>query len=343
MGCGGFSVADMAIKRRKYRFVLMGLASLAMNAPVFAQLQLPGAVRNPAPAGTAVTPGGGPPAVGGGAKKRSEGGGEAATPKPVMVRAPSERSLEGRTLAYNGRTGVIRFTRNGTQLEISELKLVGDKLSRVGDMCTMTVPGGPFKVETDGRSEGLLQFKVDVQACPFTFAVLDGAIIVTRDDSKISTGLGAGTCEIKEDDCRGYLAGVWGPPGGGIGAADAKSIESTRAEAEKNVRANYRNLIRGAREKAKMSQIASEQAGFSARREEACRDYLREHQHGFCASRFTQARALALAAQLGAVEVDDGTAKPAPKPRPRRPPAPKPAANAGLPGGGVPAVQPAIR
>ncbi len=321
------------------RNILACLIVSALVIPAFAQLQLPGAVRNPTPAGATTTPPGEAGGTGGAPKKRASGGGsgEPAAPKPVMVRAPSEKTLDGRTLALNGRSGVLRFTRNGAQIELSEMKLSGDKVSKVGESCSVTVPGGPFSVESAGRADGLIQFKANVNACPFTFAVLDGAVMVTHNGSKISTGLGAGTCEIKEDDCSSYLAGFWGPPGGGIGPAEGKSIESTRGQAEKDARGNFKNLIRNARnDREKVKVLAADQAGFSARREEVCRDYLREFQHGFCASRYTQARAVSLAAQLGAVEVDDGTAKPAPKPPPKRPPAPKPqpAAAPGLAGPG---------
>ncbi len=295
------------------RSVISGLASLTMADCVLAQLQLPGAVRTPTPAGTTTTPEGVKP----------RGDGEPPAAPPVMVRAPGDRSLDGRTLTLNGRNGFLRFIKNGPKLELSEMRLTGDRLSKVGESCTISMKGGPFAVEPGGRSEGLLQFTAKVDACPFTFSVLDSAVMVTYEGAKISTGLGAGTCEIPEEDCRGHLAGFWGPPGNAIGPAEMKSIETTRAESEKNVRANFRALIRNARnEKAKVMQIASDQAGFSARREEVCRDYLREHQHGFCASRYTQARAVGLAAQLGAVQPDDETAKPAP--RPRRPAVPRP-------------------
>lgn len=292
------------------------LAAVLGAGPALAQLQLPGAPRASTPVGATTSPTG--------AAAPRSGNPEDSTPKPVMVRAPSERTLEGRTLALNGRTGVLRFARSGDKLELVEIKLSGDKLSRVGESCTMTL-NGPFSVAPEGRANGLLQFKANVDACPFTFSVLDGAVMVSHNGAQASTGLGAGTCDIQAQDCRGYLAGFWGPPGAGIGPGEAKAIEATRSDAEKNARANYRNLIRNARnDKDKTRQIASDQAGFSARREEVCRDYVREHQHGFCASRYTQARAVALAAQLGAVQVDDGTAKPEAKPKPR--PRPKPPA-----------------
>lgn len=303
------------------------VAAVTLGAPAGAQLQLPGAVKTPTPAGATTTP----PAPGGAGARSADG--EPATAKPVMVRAPGDRAIEGRTLALNGRSGVLRFSRNGGRLELVEMRLTGDRLSKVGEACSMTIAGGPFPVTVDGRFEGLLQLKAEVPACPFTLAVLDGAVMVTHRGSRISTGLGAGTCEIVEEDCRGYLAGFWGPPGSGIGPADMKSIEATRREAEQNARANFRALLRSAgNDRQKTRNIASDQAGFSARREEMCRDYLREPQHGFCASRYTQARAISLAAQMGAVHVDDDAAKPPPKPRPRRPPAqdgqPRPAGNA---------------
>ena len=72
------------------------------------------------------------------------------------------------------------------------------------------------------------------------------------------------------------------------------------------------------RHRAKQKQVVSEQAGFSSRREETCRDYAGEDRHGFCASRITLARAVALSAELHGV-------KPAAKPAPKRKPAPKPA------------------
>jgi hypothetical protein len=321
---------------RFFRSLLAAAAAAALTLPAVAQLQLPGAVRAPTPAGATTTPpgGGGP---------RREGDSEANAPKPVMVRAPGDRTLEGRTLALNGRSGVLRFTRNAGKLELVEMRLTGDRLSKVGESCTMSIAGGPFPVDADGRIDGLVQLRADVPACPFTLAILDGAVMVTHKGSRVSTGLGAGTCEIKEDDCRGYLAGFWGPPGGGIGPADSKSIEATRSEAEKNARANFRTLIRKYQgDRQKVREIAADQAGFSARREEVCRDYLREFQHGFCASRFTQARAVSLAAQLGAVEVDDGTAKPPPKPRPRRPP-PQPGQPGPTATGAPVQLQPAIR
>jgi hypothetical protein len=53
--------------------------------------------------------------------------------------------------------------------------------------------------------------------------------------------------------------------------------------------------------------VAREQASFSSEREQTCRDFNREGNHGFCAAKFTEARALSLRARTAAA---DAAAKP---------------------------------
>ena len=48
-----------------------------------------------------------------------------------------------------------------------------------------------------------------------------------------------------------------------------------------------------------MRPVVAEQAAFSADRETMCRSYRREAAHGFCNARFTEGRAVVLAARLG--------------------------------------------
>jgi hypothetical protein len=55
------------------------------------------------------------------------------------------------------------------------------------------------------------------------------------------------------------------------------------------------------------SMVAREQAGFSSEREQTCRDFNREGNHGFCAAKFTEARASSLRARTAAA---DAAAKP---------------------------------
>ena len=316
------------------RTLLALAAVLFAAAPVLAQLQLPGAVRGPSQTGPAAGTGSKPSGSG---ARRSSGGDTPADPRPTPVKAPSERSLAGKVLQHNGMRGSMRFEREGDSLRLVSLRLQGDVISRVGETCEIEVPGAPFTVTSSGRDNGLLKFSVESQSCPFDVSVLDGAVIVVHKGARASTGLGAGTCEFKEKDCRGYLAGIWGPAGRSIGENESQNIEKLRGASDKNARANFRALLRRAgRDKPKVKEIASDQAGFSARREEACRDYVREAQHGYCASRITQARAVSLAAQMGAVETDTGEAE-KPKPRPRRPPPPRAEPRAQAPQGGLPA------
>lgn len=330
------------VERRRHHLVArisaISLASLFFAAaPSLAQLQLPGAVRGPSQTGP--LPGPGSTAGAEGARRSPSGAATPADPgKPTPVKAPSERTLAGKVLQHNGMRGSMRFEREGNVLRLVSLRLQGDVISRVGETCEIEVPGAPFTVVNAGRDNGLLKFRVESQSCPFDISVLDGAVIVSYKDARASTGLGVGTCEFREKDCRGYLAGIWGPSGRSIGKNEAQNIEKLRGAADRNARANFRALLRRAgHEKPKIKEIAADQAGFSARREEACRDYVRESQHGYCASRITQARAVALAAQMGAVETDTGEAE-KPKPRPRRPAQPRAGAPQGQsPQDGMPA------
>ena len=303
-------------------------------APAVAQIQLPGAVTGPSQTGPKGSPGTGAKPAG----PRREGPNPADPGKPAMVRAPSERSLASKPLAHNGQRGQMRFELQDGQLRLVALKLQGDVISRVGASCEIEVPGAPFSAVASGRDNGLLKFRIESESCPFEISVLDGSLVAVHRGARASTGLGAGTCEFKEKDCRGYLAGIWGPGGRTIGKNEEQGIEKIRGEAERNVRSNFRVLLRRASgDRPRIREIASEQAGFSALREETCRDYLREHQHGFCASRITQARAVSLAAQMGAVEVEDGS-KPAVKPKPKPRPRPRPpAASGAAPQGPLPA------
>jgi hypothetical protein len=76
-----------------------------------------------------------------------------------------------------------------------------------------------------------------------------------------------------------------------------RDIERDRVRAEGQVREGFRQLnARGGAEEKRA--VAREQAGFSAEREQLCRDFQRELNHGFCAAKYTEARAASLRARL---------------------------------------------
>ena len=275
----------------RFAWVVALLAAVILPQIAEAQLQLPGAITAPTPPGAA----GAPPADPG--KPRQ--------PDAQAVRAPGEETILGRQFQRNGTAGLIVFERK-TPVEISRLVLIGENLERSYEVCRVEISGGKIPVKPAPPADGLVSFNVEMEACPFSLDVLDGAVRVR---GKV--------CEIKAASCRIDPTGVWGPTGSTINAEEAKSIERLRGNWEKDARELFRAVLANAgKDRAKQKQVVSEQAGFSSRREETCRDYAGEDRHGFCASRITLARAVALSAELHGVKP---AAKPAPKPAPPPP------------------------
>lgn len=248
--------------------------------PALAQLQLPGAVGQSAPAGTVVAP---PPE---GAPKQR--------PKPPILRGPSDDAIVGRALLRNGVTGMLVVERAGNDLRVQKLALTGDRISKPSEHCRVEVSGTPLSLTSEGRPAGLSRYKLALEICPFTFDVLDGAVLASN---------GGKTCEFKAADCQVDPAGLWGPRPAEFGPERIKEFERERTHAETTVRADFRALLAAAgKDKQQTKTLASEQAGFSSEREEKCRSYAGEDVHGFCALRFTEARAIALGARLAGVE-----------------------------------------
>ena len=239
----------------------------------------------------------------------------------VAVRAPNESSVIGRQLRHNGANGRLAFEKRGADFVISRLVLSGEKISARSESCEIEVTGGPFVLRPIRRLEGLRRFEGEIPACPFTVEILDGAVQINVGEATASTPT-AGYCEFKAADCRGSVAGVWGPAGASMSPADISQNERMRGLAEKNAQANYRALIASAgKDRAKVRMVASEQAGFSSRRAERCEDYAGEERHGFCASRITDAWAIALRARQNPAAFEAEEANAAKKPAPPRGPA----------------------
>lgn len=252
-------------------------------APALAQLVLPGAVA-PTPEGTVAT----------GQKKKSVGGemGAAAGPA-IMPKAPTEDTIVGKTLKRDGENGAIEFSRNGSELQVAKLTLAGDNLKRSGEACRVEAPGAPLKLTPRDSDTGLRRYQISFPACAFTFDILDGAILVTNEGK---------VCEFKEAGCRVDPEGLWGMGADEFDPKKSEEMLGARARVEKAVRGNFRELYERLKkekaEKAIRNFIVKEQAGFSSWREEICRSYARESDFGYCALRLTEARAIALGAQL---------------------------------------------
>lgn len=219
-------------------------------------------------------------------------GASPAKPKPAELKPPPDETILGRELLLNGSAGAIAFQRAPDKgIEITRLSLAGEGISHPEEQCRVdVVADAPIPTKFAGRPNGVSRYEAEVEACPFSFDVLDGAIMVMRVPP---------ACDFPAADCRTAPAGFWGPPGNSFSPDQMKRLERERGHAESLVRTEFRALLKSAgKDKAAIKKIASEQAGFSSERDVACRNYANEDVHGFCALRITQARAFALGAEL---------------------------------------------
>jgi len=252
----------------------MLLAALLIPALARAQLMLPGALQASPSAAEKAAP--------------NPGGGAPGQSKPAGLKPPSEETIFGQELSRDGFAGIIAFQRGaGKGLEITRLTIAGEEISHPGEQCQVEVVAGtPIQTRFAGRPNGVSRYEVEIETCPLSLDVLEGAVLVTRAPQ---------TCDFRAADCRVDPAGLWGPPGNAFGPDQSKQLERERGRVDSVMLAKFHALLSSAgKDNEAIKQIASEQAGFSSEREVTCRNYLREDIHGFCALRITQARALAL-------------------------------------------------
>jgi len=234
-----------------------------------------------------------------------------AKPKPVALKTPAIDSVIAHDLLRDGAAGMMTLARQGQDVTVARLAFDGEAISKPGELCHVEIDEGlPVPAHFDGRPDGLLRYRVDLQACPFSFDVLEGAVLVPKGQA----------CDFTAADCHVDPAGLWGPQGNTIGAARVHEMERARLHIESDMRANFRVLLSQAgKDKFLVKRIAGEQAGFSSERETLCRSYALESVHGFCALEITRARVLALLAKLGeAADKPDG-ARPVHKKKPKAP------------------------
>lgn len=258
------------------------LATLLAASSASAQLMLPGALQA-APEGQATAP-----------NPAGPGGAGQARPKPAAAKPPGEETITDRDLLRDGSQGLIAFQRAaGKGLEIKALSMAGEQITHRGEACRIeVVAGDPIEAKPLGRPKGLLRYGVDIEACPFSFDVYEGAVLITHEGK---------ACDFVAADCRVDPSGFWGPAGSSIDDKQIKQFESARGRAEASMRAQFHALVASlGKDKDAVKKIASEQAGFSSEREVACRNYASEDVHGFCALRLTQGRGFALQAALEA-------------------------------------------
>lgn len=302
-------------------FLTMAFFLFVATTESRAQMQLPGAVGAPTPAGQSIAP----PASAPRATTPSQGAysGHFSAAKP-----PSVDSIIDKPFSLSGARGVLQIEKSGADLRISRLTAVGDKISRPNQSCEVSMGAeGPIGLKPLGSPDGVQRYELESTACPLQIDVLSGAVRARSPN---------GACSFPQADCRIDASGLWGPAGNSFSEAQIKSIEKERGALERVMRTHFRTLLDKYKKDKPAAQAAiKEQAGFSSERAQVCRDYDREEAVGFCSLRLTEARDFRLQARLageaGAAKGDKSekpagpARRPAPRPAPQAAPAPTPA------------------
>src|SRR5271166_5570494 len=267
---------------RRFCLVFCGLIVAALAASeAGAQLMLPGAAPA-APQGATASPA---KARGAGAAKGA--GASAKGAKPGA--APGVAGVAGRPLLLNGKSGLLQISGDDKTVTIDKLQLAGESVSDSSQRCVVDIVGeNPIQATSVGRSDGLLRFEADVPACPFSFDVLDGAALAP---SQITA------CVFKAADCQTGPGGLWGPDGASL-ENDAAAIGKQRTKAENAMARALQAIEERAKDNPDASSLLTDQNAFPGQRDDACRDYVKESVHGFCAASLTEARAALLEARL---------------------------------------------
>ena len=228
--------------------------------------------------------------------------------RPVVLKAPSEEGVIGQDLQLNGMSGSLKLERTGTAVT-ARITLPGTKISQPMESCTVPLgAGSPVTLSSEGKPEGVPRYEAAGAECPLRLDVTEGGILVST--------LGSGpVCTFSAADCAATPTGLWGPAPATL-LSRAGEFDTARGAADKAVRDNYKLMTQRARRE-DVRPIVTEQAAFSADREQFCRSYAREGTHGFCHLRFTENRALALATRLGANTAVPPAAAPRSRPRPK--------------------------
>jgi hypothetical protein len=270
--------------------LVIGGLTLA-TAPVRAQISLPGA----APSQPAGAPASAPKPRESGSSAKAAKSGKAG--KTAMKSAPGAESIDSSPLMLNGKAGLLQISGRGETLQIDKLSLAGEGVSDPAQRCILNIVGEkPIMAVSDGRPDGLERYHAEVPACPFSFDVVDGAVLVPGQIT---------ACVFKAADCQTSPSGLWGPDGTTLGA-DAAAIGKRRTEAENAMARALHALEERAKDNPDAAALVRDQSGFAGEREDICHDYVQETEHGFCAASVTAARAALLEARFAALSGSGG-------------------------------------
>ena len=124
----------------------------------------------------------------------------------------------------NGKSGLLQISGDDKSVTIDKLQLAGEGVSDSSQRCVVDIVGEtPIEATNVGRPDGLERFEAKVPACPISFDVLNGAVLVPTQIT---------ACVFKAADCQTAPGGLWGPDGASL-VGDAAKIVKERAAAEK--------------------------------------------------------------------------------------------------------------
>jgi hypothetical protein len=199
-------------------------------------------------------------------------------------------SVIGKTLKLNGASGSMEIAKGDSKdkpIKLMSLKLSGEVISNPQQKCEISIVGdGPMPMAHEGSPDGLPRYAAEIPACPLSFDVVEGGVIVPPQTQ---------ACVFQAADCQASPSGVWGPDATAL-ADQAKTLAKDRSRAETSISESLKTL--GKRSKGEDDELSREQSDFNALRDETCRGYQSEPTHGFCDARMTQARAALLRKQV---------------------------------------------
>ena len=235
----------------------------------------------------------------------------------LRPRAAGNRLAEmlGRSLRQNGVNGELKLSlaeagdataaarskafRKGKDLTIDKFTMIGEVISRPEQKCSIDiVSDAPIAAHSAGAPDGLPRYVADIPACPLTFDLVEGGALVPAQTT---------ACVFKAADCPASPGGLWGPDPAAL-ADQAKTLGRERALAERSILESLKTLEKA--DKRIAPALQQEQSDFAGQRDDLCRDYSGELQHGFCDTALTESRAALLrkraaAARKAAANNDD--------------------------------------
>jgi hypothetical protein len=209
--------------------------------------------------------------------------------KPTPSAPPIVSHVSGRPLLLNGSGGELRLSFSDSVLRVKKMRLAGSVVSDPARPCEIDVVSeSALETRALARVGGLERYSVDLPACPFTFAVLDGAVLASSQ---------SGDCVFQAADCRANPSGLWGLGGREL-AGNAELLQAERSRAEAQVNIYVGGLTSATRDVGRLADLKRDQIEFLTKRREICDRYFEESVHGYCSLQVTLARAAYLKTRL---------------------------------------------